>query len=172
MAENEKSRIPDYFVTTSAYTEALDAADYVLFIGRKGTGKTANLLMLEETIGSDDGNHVCKIDPANYDFEGILDIFGMSKSRADRGYLVNAIWKFLVYTELAFSVAQDIELERYSDEQDGEISGFLEYVAANEDLIEGGFADRLESALRRICNMEIFAGTREEKLKVSEDTSF
>ena len=44
----------------------------------------------------------------------------------------------------------------------------MDYVDANNDIIGTGFAERLENALNRICDMEIFRGTPAEKSKVSE----
>ena len=109
LAENEEMSLPDYFVETTAFFEALDAVDYMLFVGRKGTGKTANLLMLEKTIASESDTHVCIIRPVKYEIEGILNLYGISRTIADKGYLLQAIWKFLVYTELAFSVYRNLD---------------------------------------------------------------
>ena len=53
VAENEERTLVDYFVQTDAYVDALESTDYLLFVGRKGTGKTANLIMLAKTIGDE-----------------------------------------------------------------------------------------------------------------------
>ncbi len=168
LAENEETSLPEYFVQTTAYFEALDAADYMLFVGRKGTGKTANLFMLANTIASESDTHVCIIRPFKYEFEGILNLFGISRTIADKGYLLQAIWKFLVYTELANSVYRNIDQGPVGAVQDEAVIEFMKFVAANEDVIGPGFAERLENALNRICEMEVFGGTPDEKSKVSE----
>ncbi len=47
LAENEQEKILNYFVKTSSYNDALNR-NLSIFIGRKGTGKTANLVNLAE----------------------------------------------------------------------------------------------------------------------------
>ena len=58
LAENESDFLKDYFVETGAYNQALQGQN-VVFVGRKGSGKTANLFKLDSTLGEDPRNLVC-----------------------------------------------------------------------------------------------------------------
>lgn len=62
VAENEASRLNEYFVETTAYTDVLNGT-HTVFVGRKGTGKTANLLRAAAAIGGDVQNLVVLIKP-------------------------------------------------------------------------------------------------------------
>jgi len=168
LAENEDTTLRTYFVKTVAYTEALQANKYMLFIGRKGTGKTANLYILSETIQNEQNTHVCLVQPLRHHVEGILRLFGLSETQADTGYLLAAIWKFLVYSELACSVYQRIVNRPVQVAKSDLECNFVDYVDSNEDLIRTDFAQRLDNALSRICEMQVFGGTPQEKSKVSE----
>jgi len=168
LAENEKDSLIDYFVDTDAYIEAINASDYLLFVGRKGTGKTANFFVLAQEIGSNEAKHVCQIRPAKYEFEEIFRLFTLSQSKAIQGYLLDAIWKFLVVTELALSVYNCI-MERPPHIKRREFERkLIEFVDEYRDSIGADFSTRLEYALHNVCKMQVFEGTRQEKIRVSE----
>ena len=79
----------DILYETAAYVDALESTDYLLFVGRKGTGKTANLIMLAKTIGDEIDTHVCgRIRPTKYEIDSILRLFDLSRNRADHRLLV------------------------------------------------------------------------------------
>ena len=64
------------------------APGYAIFVGRKGVGKSANLLKLVSEIGKDKRNLVCVIKPVAYDLEGIVSLLGKYKERDVKGYAV------------------------------------------------------------------------------------
>jgi len=75
-----------------------------IFVGRKGTGKSATFYKLQDELGSDPRNHICVIKPVAYELEGVMQMLTQTLASADRGYLVESLWKFLVSTELAKSL--------------------------------------------------------------------
>jgi hypothetical protein len=100
VAENEaKNLTHDYFVETASFQEALHG-NSIIFVGRKGSGKTANLLKLAKTIESDTRNLVCVIKPFAYELEGILELLKRYKERDQKGYVIESLWKFLIFTEI------------------------------------------------------------------------
>jgi hypothetical protein len=107
IAEHESEDLPEYFVTTAAYNEAL-RAKHSIVVGRKGTGKTATLYQMAHEIGNDRRNHVCVVKPVAYELEGILRILGLAIPKSEQGYLIESLWKFLLYSELAKSVYEEI----------------------------------------------------------------
>jgi hypothetical protein len=70
VAEFESDLVPDYFVSTAAYSETL-RSKYSIVVGRKGTGKTATLYALTEELTADPRNHVCVIKPVGYELDGL-----------------------------------------------------------------------------------------------------
>jgi hypothetical protein len=101
LAENAADRLLDYFVETSSFQEALNS-NLSIFIGRKGTGKTANLYSLAEAYNGKN-SHVCVVKPIGYEIEGVLETL-VKLTNAERGYLIESIWKYLIYTELLKSI--------------------------------------------------------------------
>ncbi|MED2215533.1 hypothetical protein P4V91_20955 [Bacillus thuringiensis] len=62
VAENENQDLMEYFLQTAEYKEVLNAQQ-VLFVGRKGTGKTANLINLKNDLSIDKRNFIITIQP-------------------------------------------------------------------------------------------------------------
>jgi len=109
VAENESERlVQDYFVETAAYSEARTGS-YAIFVGRKGSGKTANLLKLAASLQQDRRNLVCVIKPVAYELHGIVELMRRYRERDLKGYAVESLWKFLLYTEIAKAALHSIE---------------------------------------------------------------
>jgi hypothetical protein len=146
IAEYEADSILDYFVKTAAYIDALQS-QYSIFVGRKGTGKTATLLKIAEEIKSDPRNHVCLIRPLEYELEGITSMLKQEISDSERGYLVESFWKFLVYTELAKSFYEELlRKPTYYVRTSAEQSLFA-FVENNKSYILLEFSARLETVV-------------------------
>ncbi|MGD0863045.1 MAG: hypothetical protein ABSA21_09845 [Candidatus Limnocylindrales bacterium] len=71
VAEDERDTLADYFVDTGSYREVLAGATTV-FVGRKGTGKTAILFRAADVLAEDRRNLVCVIKPPAYELDGVL----------------------------------------------------------------------------------------------------
>ena len=113
IAENEAvPLVADYFVEPSAFQEALNGS-HVVFVGRKGSGKTANLLKLASELGKNKRGLVCVIKPAAYEFDGLLNLFKRFKERDSKGYAVESLWKFLILTEVANVAAEFLRSEPF-----------------------------------------------------------
>jgi Cdc6-like AAA superfamily ATPase len=167
-AENERDQLSDYFVVTASYTEALNTSQYLICVGRKGSGKTANLYEVSKELRQDKRNHVCIIKPIDYELDGVVRLLTSSLAQADPGYLTQSLWKFLVYTELAQSVRDELQsmpaYYRYTDAE----SEFLEYVDENRGPILTDFTVRMEYAIRELCDIGNSASVGDQRARVSE----
>ena len=74
VAENEASRLSQYFVETTAHMDILNGTQ-TIFVGRKGTGKTANLIQAASELGKDLGSLVCVLKPVGYENERACTAF-------------------------------------------------------------------------------------------------
>jgi hypothetical protein len=167
VAENEHRELTDYFVSTAAFREALNTHQYEIYVGRKGSGKTANLYQLAHELSKDKRNHVFIIKPIDYELEGVVRLLTSSLSQADPGYLIESLWKFLIYTELAWNVYEQIKGKPSYlpfNETDTE---FLEYVESNREVFSE-FTVRMEHAIMDLCDMEPQDSVQEHRVKVSE----
>lgn len=168
VAENESTALLDYFVPTATYNEALNSQQ-TIFIGRKGSGKTANFFKLQDEFSKDRRNHVCVIKPSGYDLDGLVNVIRGSKGKAESGFLVESFWKFLIYSELIRSLHEDLqnrpEFYEYTDD-DEELRNFC---LDNEKLIIPDFSSRLDSLVGLLSSAAPRAGEGSgEKVRVSE----
>jgi hypothetical protein len=167
IAEFESDSVPDYYVSIAAYTETLHSK-YSLVVGRKGTGKTAMLYALTEELRADPRNHVSVIKPVGYELEELMTILREELSRAEKGYLVESFWKFLVYTELTKSVYdQLLGKPDYYVATPAE-TALLEFIEQHQSLIVPEFSARLESAVARLRELPHASSANSRRLKISE----
>jgi hypothetical protein len=167
VAEHEAEELPEYFVTTAAYNEAL-RAKHSIVVGRKGTGKTATLYQLEHEIGKDRRNHVCIIKPVAYELEGILRMLRQTIPRSEQGYLIESLWKFLIYSELAKSIYEELHSRPGFLEPDQQELELLEFMDINASVLLGEFSIRLESAVSRLESIDVTSSAEAQRLRISE----
>lgn len=165
IAEHETDNIFDYYIETSHY-QNLIKSEYNIVIGRKGTGKTATLYYLEQVLQKDIRNHVCLIKPVNFEIEGLLSLHENLKDEFEKGYMVESIWKFLIYTEIAKSLYMVIKKKEPYAITDYENS-FIEFVVENAKIILTDFSSRLEQEIKHLTDIKN-SNQGDFKIKVSE----
>lgn len=146
VAENEEQLLSDYFIETASFDEVM-ADKTTLFIGRKGTGKTANLIRASDKLRDDKRTFVCVITPYGYQLDTVLRLLARYQERDAKGYLIESLWKFLIYSEIALAAAQEINSRPVQVMPSTPEDRLLELVAANGDTFEADFAVRLERAM-------------------------
>src|ERR1019366_6550920 len=168
VAEFESDSVPDYYVSTAAYRETL-RSKYSIVVGRKGTGKTATLYAVTEELLADPRNHVCIIKPVGYELEGLLSILREVLPRAEKGYLVESFWKFLVYTELTKSVYDQLLGKPDYYVRTKEEAALSEFVEQYRSLITPEFSIRLEAAVVQLRHFRDSPASADgQRLKISE----
>ncbi len=144
IAENETGDLTDqYFIPTAAYHAALKGRQTV-FIGRKGSGKTANLIKLEDELSRRKQNVVCVIKPQRYQMLGIVDLLKQYQHRNVKAYAIESLWKFLLLTEIANTVYNSPPADQSNDVQER----FFKFVEKNKELICKDFSIRLENCIQ------------------------
>jgi hypothetical protein len=167
IAEQEVEKINDYFVETSAYREAFNS-EYTLFVGRKGSGKSAILYRLENELSNDNRNHICVIKPVSYDLDGLIDILRAIEGEAEKGFLIESIWKYLIYTEMARSIYSVLESKPvYYEPREPELA-IKRIVAENTDIFLDDFSSRLEQVINRFIKIDKVLKGLAYKKNVSE----
>jgi len=151
IAEYESEPLQGYFVKTSVYQESLNAR-YKLLVGRRGSGKTAILLKLAHDLGRSIGNHVCVIQPKDYDLQGLVAFLDKSLPGYHRGLLIESLWKTLLYLELARNVRLELE-KRPPGAVDSVEEAFLKSIHTNDDLVQCNFTVRLETLVSRYADL-------------------
>lgn len=145
VAENESDELDQYFVETAAYEEALKG-NYLIFVGRKGAGKTANLLKLASALQSPQ-NLICKIQPIGYELHSLL-LFLRDQTEFNKGNSIESLWKFLIYSEIAKSVVESIN-NRPSHSLDTDEIELIELITDTHGEVED-FGTRLDKCINDI----------------------
>ena len=148
VAESEaENLVEEYFVPTAAYNDALRGTQRV-FVGRKGSGKTANLIKLEAELSKRKQNLVCVIKPPTYQMQGIVDLLKQYKQRDVKGYAIETLWKFLLLSEIA-NVAGNLENSALGP-VDAVAQNFFKFVEENRKVIQSDFSTRLETCIQNL----------------------
>lgn len=151
VAEDEKENLTNYFIRTAYYLKALNASNYMLFVGRRGIGKTANFYQMKKELEStyNKNYYISMIKPNDYDLKGLFEVFEKNISEATKIDLVKNLWKFLTYTELAFDLYYEIEENKFKQPLTDSEEKLIEFVNSN-NFILADFTIRMERMLERI----------------------
>jgi hypothetical protein len=167
LAENEAEKLEDYFVETVAYREALDGRQ-TIFVGRKGTGKTANFVKLSSALEQDPDNLVVKITPVAYELEALVSLFAKLQSNDQKGYVIESLWKFLIYTEIGNAAVRKIEARpvwHVASEAEKELVRLFSQEAS---VMSGDFSVRLERVTKLLLSLRKHESIEGARLEISE----
>jgi hypothetical protein len=165
-AENETDRLDSYFVETAEFHDALRER-FTVFVGRKGSGKTANLFRLAERLGEDARNLVVVVKPLDYDLDGVVRLLRSYRQRDTKGYVIESLWKLLIYCEVARVAAEVIEKRPIQTWTPDEHS-FLGFADTHFPLFREDFSVRLERAARDLLGVGEKDGIEATQIAVSE----
>lgn len=149
VAENESDLLSEYFVETTAYMDLINGTQ-TIFVGRKGTGKTANLFQASQDIGKEVTNLVCILKPVGYEMDGLARLFASYKMHDKKGYVIESLWKYMLYTELALATVNQIQKVSPWLSNDVSFSKLVNLIASQEKALSGDFPVRLESAVGKL----------------------
>jgi hypothetical protein len=153
VAENESDSLSDYFIETAAFDQALKSR-LMLFVGRKGAGKTANMLQTAARLQENARNVVVVIKPAAYDFTAFLSLLADMPGEL-KDYSIESLWRFLLQSELARTALSNIESRpTYVPYTEAELELFRFADEAPFD-IRADFAKRFEDAARYLQGSRI-----------------
>jgi len=167
VAENEVARLNDYFVETTVSDDIANGTQTV-FVGRKGTGKSANLIHAESTIGREAGNLVCLIKPVGYEITGLVRLFSEYKLQDHKGYVIESLWKYMLYTELAIAAAKQINENALWQMNEPDVRELIDVLEDKGNAFEGDFAVRLERLIRKIALVNSEAPSEQFRKGISE----
>ncbi|MDR7113746.1 hypothetical protein J2X03_003646 [Microbacterium trichothecenolyticum] len=100
VAEYEREELTDYFVETSEFRSIL-AGDAKVFVGRKGTGKTATMSQAVDELRRDRRNLVVSVKPSAYELASLIELVNRLGAGGHSEYLMVSLWSYLLHTEIA-----------------------------------------------------------------------
>ena len=165
VAEYEREELNDYFIDTSEF-RAIMAGRAKVFVGRKGTGKTATMSQAVIELRKDRRNLVVAIKPSAYELAGLVDVVRGLGSSSE--YVLLSLWTYLIYTEIA---TRTITFASERPASTGTNAAFLALEAELHDL--GILADddmsvRLEKAVASLSTKNRRAGESDHEFIARE----
>jgi hypothetical protein len=159
VAENEIDTLSDYFVRTAAFDDVISERN-ALFVGRKGTGKTANMYQAAASLAEDARNLVVVVKPASYEFASLVSML-RSLSPSLQQYFIEGLWKFLLQSEIANAVVKAVEGRipgiPYTDEE----KRLIDFVDSTNFGLRDDFAARFERTVAALTALDVYADTTE-----------
>ena len=147
VAENELPDLASYFVETAEFQDALTGM-FKVFVGRKGTGKSAVTHMAADRIRENKRNLVKVIAPKGYELTQILKLVS-EFDFANRSRFVEGLWKYLLSTEALIVIWEELKDKPLGTSwSDAEVK-IRDQVRASPEIIELSFAGRIIHALQR-----------------------
>jgi hypothetical protein len=153
VAENEASQLSHYFVETTAHMDIINGTQ-TIFVGRKGTGKTASLIQAAEDIGKEANNIVCVLKPVGYEMAGLVRLFADYETRDRKGYVIESLWKYMLYTELAQGTAKHIRDITPWASYDLPYSKLIRLIEEENRALAGDFNVRLEAVITALTSVK------------------
>ena len=167
VAEHERLTLGHYFVETTCYRHSLNDR-LTIVVGRKGVGKSAQLYAMESALRDDRQCHVCIVKPAGYEIDGLVRVLKSVVHNSEKGYLIESLWKFLIYSELTKSVREDVEdMSLYQPLSEDE-ADFLSYYDRHARLLAPPFSERLDLAIRSLDVLDDIDDAIEQRRRISE----
>ncbi|MGE3834069.1 MAG: hypothetical protein AB7H43_04710 [Acidimicrobiia bacterium] len=167
VAENEASDLPSYFVETAAYRHVLER-NTTVFVGRKGCGKTANFLQATHTLRRDPQNVVCVIQPSSYELEAVVRLLGQFEQEDQRTYAVEALWQFLLVSEVARVLAEQFQQRILQPSPESPEGRLIDYVNNPDNGIDEEFSVRLENVVAAASAVEATGGVADFREAITQ----
>ena len=153
IAENEVQKLGDYFIETPAFRDSF-GPQFKVMVGRKGTGKTANFLMVLDRLAQDKRNVVCQVKPREWELNELLEFVTNDLSAAKKGYLLECLWKFMLYSEVLRTLFNRIAGKPAGAELSSAERAVFEFVGERTDLFEKSFTSRLVEVVKSLCDSD------------------
>jgi hypothetical protein len=167
VAENEADVLSEYFVETVAFDEVLSSKTMV-FVGRKGTGKTANLIRASEVLADDRRRLVCVIKPYGYELESVVRLLGRFSAPDAQDYVIETLWKYQILSEITLAAAHEIEARPALPESGTPEADLIEYLRGEGNILTLDFAVRLERAIDSLIGLPEQKSIEAERAQITK----
>lgn len=155
VAENERDTLSEYFIDTAAFNDVM-AVRNALFLGRKGAGKTANMLQAAARLSEDARNLVIVIKPAAYEFTGLVALLS-SLPLSLQQYSIISLWRFLLHSEIANRAVATFHGRPVGVPLTRDERALMDFVDSAEFGVLDDFAVRLERTVRTLSGLDVAA---------------
>jgi hypothetical protein len=149
-AENEASKLHNYYLPTDNYSRAL-SGDVRLAVGRKGSGKTALFLQVADKVASGKGVVVLALKPEGYQLKRFKEHVMTSLGEAAQEHVAAAFWESVLLLELCHKLLEsDVNLHLINHTLFEPYKRLLAIYENESKIGEGDFSERMMRIVERI----------------------
>ncbi len=99
IAEEEKDKLLSYFIEIDAYHKALER-NISIFIGQKGSGKSALFIKLEDELSKDNLNFNVIIRPDSDELLEDVELSKLYNNERSKKAFFRTVWSYVIYSKL------------------------------------------------------------------------
>lgn len=137
IAEEEKNDLLNYFIEIDAYKKALERKQSI-FVGRKGTGKSAVFIKLESELDNEVNNYNIILKPDSEELLENVELSDLYVSERSKKSFFYTIWKYIFYSKLFISIYKKAERKQGILSEDLQ-NKYLDFYCNNQKLLELNF---------------------------------
>jgi hypothetical protein len=104
-AENEMTRLENYYVNTDEYKQVLSGSAR-LAVGRKGSGKTALFFQARDYLRNDKRRIVIDLKPDGHQLKRFKDLVLNGMAESVQEHLATAFWEYALFLEICYKVLE------------------------------------------------------------------
>ena len=135
----------DYFVPTTEYDDAIEGRRS-MFIGRRGTGKSANFKAISEHLRARPSTVAVEIAPDDYELQRITEYLESHHQETNPVHLYRSAWNYVLITEMINALAEQTD-SLFLAQNDQEVYNLRQYYQSNRDALDLDFGSRVTQAL-------------------------
>ena len=123
---------------------------------------------MSRRLSYDKRNHVCVIKPVGYEIDGLVRVLNENMDRSERGYLIESIWKFLIFSELALSVYRELSAKPPYVSSTPEEQAFIDFIDSQKHSILVPFSERLDHVVTGLVGIGTLDNAKNQRVRISE----
>lgn len=134
VAEREKDGLQNYFIETASYFAAVNQEKSIL-VGRKGSGKSAIYIKIQQELANDKLNYIIDLKPESDELLEDVQLSKLFDSPVSKRSFFVSVWKLVIFSKLIYSIYKRVKSkpEHSIQSHDNEI---MKFVGENERFIK------------------------------------
>jgi len=127
VAEREKDGLQNYFIETASYFAALNQEKSIL-VGRKGSGKSAIYIKIQQELANDKLSYIVDLKPESDELLEDVQLSKLFDSPVSKRSFFVSVWKLVIFSKLIASIYKRVKPkpEHSNQSHDNEIIKFVE----------------------------------------------
>ena len=154
-AEHEEKDLDSFFVETSQFHQGLH--DKIgIFVGRKGSGKTANLFRIREHFITSKQNFIVTIKPQSFRLETYVKLISDYFNEIDiRSQVTERIWEFIIYSAILYKLYENLQKKPIYYNFSNSENDLFNYVENNLEIITSDFGDKIDYLYNKVKELSL-----------------